>query len=530
MQPFAPNLNWMWSKIICYSLLIKMDIEGIDMDTISFWNAITQRTEEYPELSQDIEVDVAVVGGGITGITTALNLIKQGKKVAILEAKQIGGVTTSFSTGNLYIPIQPYYQNIVAKFNRETAKAIAQSRKFAIDYIEQTINEINITCNFARRPWYVYAKEDKAAFLDKEVNTFKQIDIDIEYTKQLPLSFSFNKAAIIANQARFNPLAYVTSIASYLKSQGCLIYENTRVLSIDEKEWCTLKTQHGTVTATKTVLATHTPIGINLTQEFTAPYRSYVVAAHLQDEHYPEGNFWDLSEPHHATSTHASTRNNNPDILMVAGNHHKTGQGTNRHARFTELEAFLKKNFSIKDIAYHWSAQHYHAADGIPYIGYVSRFAKHTYMATGFFADGLIYGTLAGIIVADLIVGKNNVLEKTYSANRFTPRASATFLVKENVNLFLQYLKDYPFAEVNNFNEVKKGEGKVLGMGGEKWAVFRDDNNQLHVVSAVCTHMKCIVNWNNAERSWDCPCHGSRFTCDGDVLEGPAIKPLKQKL
>lgn len=498
------------------------------MDTKSLWEAISTRSSTYPDLSKDTEVDVAIIGGGITGITAAAHLIKAGKKVAILEAGKIGGVTTGYSTGNLYIPVQPFYQNIYSKFNLEIAKSIAHSRKFAIDYIEKHVHEKKIQCNFSRRPWYGYTADHERISLDKEVELFKKMEIPIEYVNDLPLKFKFTKAVLISNQARFNPLQYVISMADDLVKQGCLIFENSRVTNIDEKDYCVVETAKAKVTAKKVLMATHTPIGINLTQMFTAPYRSYVVSVRLKDNIYPEGHFWDLDRPPHATCTHAVSTNN-PELLMVAGSHHKVGQGKDMITHYKELEKFLRNHFSVDEVAYQWSAQHYQSADNVPYIGLASRSAKHTYIATGYFADGLVYGTLAGIIIGDLILENKNPLTDTYQSNRFDPIASAKFITKENSNVLIQYLKDYPIFSSIDYNDVKKGEGKVLEINREKCAVSRDENNQLHIVSAVCTHMKCIVNWNNAEKTWDCPCHGSRFKQDGKVIEGPAKENLENK-
>lgn len=498
------------------------------MDTTSLWERISNRPSIYPELSKNCEVDVAIIGGGITGITAATHLIEGGKRVAIIEANQIGGVTTSCSTGNLYIAVQPFYQKIDSKFNFETAKIIAHSRKFAINYIERNVHEKNIRCNFFRRPWYGYTADHARISLEKEVNLLKKMEIPIDYIHELPLPFKFSKSVYMPNQARFNPLQYVISMADDLVRRGCLIFENTRVTHINENEVCLLETKNAKITAKKVLMATHTPTGINLKQMFTAPYRSYVVSARLKDNKYPEGHFWDLDCPPHATCTHAELTNN-PELLMVAGSHHKVGQSKDTLAHYKELEAFLHKHFSVAEIAYQWSAQHYKSADNVPYIGLASRSAKHTYIATGYFADGLVYGTLAGILIGDLILENKNPLIETCKSNRFDPIASLAFLAKENTNVFIQYLKDYTLISSKNYDNIKPGEGKIVEINHEKWGVSCDENNKLHAVSAVCTHMKCIVNWNNAEKTWDCPCHGSRFTQEGKVIEGPAIKDLENK-
>lgn len=498
-------------------------------DTISLWESITEDKRAYPKLDKDIQVDVAIIGGGITGVTTALHLVAAGKTVALMEANKIGSGTTGFSTGNLYVAVQPYYQHIVAKFNQDIAKKIAHSRQFAIDYIETNIKEKNIPCQFSRRPWFLFTSdESKLSFLEKEVETLKCLDIEIDFTHSMPVPLKFKKAAVMENQARFNPLQYVISLANDLDQKGCKVFENTRITEIQEfNDHCLLIANGRKITANQVVIATHTPIGVNLAQIFTAPYRSYVVAVELNDQAYPEGHFWDLDDPHHAVCTHA-IKGSKPELMLVAGSHHKTGQGKNLISHYKELSSFLENHFSVARVAYQWSAQHYQSADDVPYIGLASRFAKRTYIATGFSADGLIYGTLAGMIIGDEILKKENELNKIYNSNRFKPIASSVFLAKENVNVFMQYLKDYPLLTTESYDKIKIGEGKIIESNLEKLAVSRDENNQLHVVSAVCTHMKCIVNWNDAERTWDCPCHGSRFTCQGKVIEGPAKIDLKK--
>jgi nitrite reductase/ring-hydroxylating ferredoxin subunit len=390
----------------------------------ALWQHITTKSNAYPEFTSKIGVDVAIIGGGITGITIALRLLEAGKKVALIEARKIGEGTTGFSTGNLYIATQPFNHNIATKFNEDAVNVIAHSRKAAINYIEHNVREKNISCHFTRRPWFAYANtHEKAKQLDKEIAVLQKVGIDIQYTSDIPLPIQYKKAAVLNNQARFNPLQYVISMAEDLHKKGCLIFEKSRVIDIEENDCCRLQTAQGKIIAQNVVIATHTPIGIHRMHSFTAPYRSYVVGVHLKNNVYPDVQFWDL---------------------------------------------------------------------------------------------------VAGIIIGDLILGKNNVLAKTYQANRFKLTTSVGFLFKENMNILIQYLKDFPKIETENFNTIKMGEGKVVEINGEKCGVSRDTKNQLHIVSAVCTHMKCIVNWNNAEKSWDCPCHGSRFTPQGTIIEGPA--------
>jgi Rieske Fe-S protein len=326
-------------------------------------------------------------------------------------------------------------------------------------------------------------------------------------------------------------LRYVLGLATAVAQQGCRIFEHTTVHDYKEEEdHCLVKTSHGNVTCKQLVIATHIPIGIHTVQTVASPYRSYVVAMRLKSGEYPDAYFWHNDKTHHAITTH-STDSMKLDMLMIAGNHHKTGQASHQEYQhyFNELEAYARQHFDVASVEYRWSAQHYRSGDGVPYIGLTHKSAKRTYIATGFYADGLIYGTVAGMLLADMLTARENAWLKAFDATRGTNLATAAQFVKENANVAAQYLKDMPVGNVSHFSEIKPGEGKTIEIDSEKLAVYRDEENQLHVCSAVCTHMKCIVNWNNAERTWDCPCHGSRFMIDGSVIEGPAIENLQRK-
>ncbi|MBA2657196.1 MAG: FAD-dependent oxidoreductase [Tatlockia sp.] len=497
------------------------------MEKDSLWQKISHTTA-YTTLNESIEVDVLIVGGGITGITAALQLLTSGNKVAIVDSHTIGGLTTSLSTGNLYVTVQPFFQSITSKFDIETAIQVAKSRQLAINYIENTIADYKIDCNFSRRPWFAYTDGEKENFLEKELLIIKQLGIEADYVSQLPYNLNFKKAISIPNQARFNPLQYVSSLAEELASKGCLIYENTTVEDIQEADKiCSIKTAQGLIKAKHVFMATHTPLGLNLTQQFTAPYRSYVVALESSSKHYEEGQLINIDSSSYSISTHAY-KTHNPGIILIAGSHHKTGQGGDMVEHYSDIEQFSQKNFPESTVAFRWSAQHYQSADCLPYIGLQNSQSKRVYMATGYFADGLVYGTLAGLIVSDLIMKRIPFTQTLYSSTRSTPLASMKFLVKENTNILLQYIKDLPQSEQKTFENLKPGEGEVVEINREKCAVSRDQNNNLHMLCAVCPHMKCIVNWNNAEQTWDCPCHGSRFTQTGEVIEGPATSDLNQ--
>lgn len=502
----------------------------MELNTISLWKSISQKGTTFPPLTQDLQIDVAIIGGGITGLLTAYQLTQAGKKVAIFEKDNLAENTTGFSTGNLYVAVQPLYQQIKDKFNLDVAKTVIKSRQAAIDFIERLTVEHQLQCHFHRRPWYVYTNDkSKIKVIEKEAVLFQEANIAVYEEKQFPLPFKFKKAVRMDNQARINPMQFCLQMAEVLKNKDCSIFENTPISKFEEKdEHCYLTAGQYKVKAKDIVVATHTPLGINSKQMLMGPYRSYVVAAKLEGD-YPNGNFWDLEKPHHAISTHSEGVSPDLNILAVAGRHHKTGQDKHALKNFMALEKFIREGFKVKEIAYRWSAQHYQAADSLPYIGLISP-NKHIYMATGFFADGLVYGALSGLIIADKILGRENQWQSVYDPKRFTPLASAPAFIKESTNVFIQYMKDFPGnCDGHKASEVKNGEAKIIESGGEKIAAYRDSEGKLHAVSAVCTHMKCIVDWNTAEKTWDCPCHGSRFTIEGKVIEGPALIPLAQK-
>lgn len=498
------------------------------MQKDSLWIDTADAPTHFPQLQENIEVDVAIIGGGITGLISAYELIRNGKSVALLEGLRIASTTTGHSTGNLYVPVQPYFQNIISKFDVTTAKKIAETRALGIDFLENVVQETGIKCNFARRPWYLHTnKKKEVGFLEKELEAFKKIELDIEIPNHLPLDLEFKKAFRLNNQARFNPYQFCIKLADYLKEQGCLIFEKTRVHSYEEKKHCTIKTSHGEVRAKNIIIATHSPVGFNHVQMFIAPYRSYVVSAKLKNQECPDAMLWDVGQPHHSISTHP-WKGTSVELVMVAGQHHKTGQDKNAELNYDKLREFFKEKFEIESFPYQWSAQHFQSADDVPYIGLASHTAKNTYMATGYFADGLVYGTIAGTLLAGMILQKENPIHQVFNAQRIKPLASAGFVTKENLNVMTQFFKDYLSKPTVKLDSIRKGEGKIIDVNKKKCAAFRDENGELHVVSAVCTHLKCIVHWNNAEKSWDCPCHGSRFDTRGKVLEGPAMLDLEK--
>jgi glycine/D-amino acid oxidase-like deaminating enzyme/nitrite reductase/ring-hydroxylating ferredoxin subunit len=493
--------------------------------TESIWKAKASNTKATP-LTKDIEVEVAIVGGGITGITTAYLLAEEGIQVAVLESMSVGGGTTAGSTGNLYTMVDNRLHHIQAKFDDNTARKVAESRTTAVDLIEDLVFRHEIKCSFKRQPWILYSETGEEEEMIKTTKeTLKRFGLEVQDITSTSLPFSIKSGIRVENQAQFNPAAFVSGLAQNLKN-NCRIYENTPVHQIEKGATHILHTPNAKVKAAKVILATHTPKGVYGLHTTLFPHREYALAARLRSGDYPEGIFWSAE-----SKTHPSLRTYETEegkFLITVGYHHKVGQEDKDKDYFEDLEKNLRKYYDVEAVAYRWSAQHYKPADGLPYIGESTD--DRIYVATGFSTDGLTYGVVSALILRDLLTGRDNEWAEIYKAKRFTPLKSAKPFLKENLNVLGEYLKDYPgSAEAEKFSEVKKGEGKIVEVKDEKWAVHRSEDGNLCAASAVCTHMDCIVNWNNEEKTWDCPCHGSRFKPNGEVIEGPAFSPLDKR-
>lgn len=491
------------------------------------WQAAPD-TLVFPALDSDLDVDVAIVGAGITGITAAALLAQSGLRIVVLEAARVGLGTTGHSTGNLYAPVDSYLHKLASKWGDDKMLQVVESRRAAVDLIEKNTRDHALDCQFSRQPWVLYsmdASSDSDKLIEREYQAALKAGLDARVTNDLPLPYPIDRALVVSHQAQFHPLKYVRQLAAAIRSEQYRICEQTAVVDYDDKAGI-LKTAQHTVRARQIVLATHTPKGANAVQTELGPYREYAVAAPLAGQSLAGGIFWSVGAEKHSTRL---VEQDGKRYVLIIGEMHKTGQNDDP-AAYRKLEALLQARFQIDAAEFHWSAQQYRPADGLPYIGHAIG-APHLWVATGFAADGLTYGTLAATIIADAIAGKDNPYSELYSPRRFTPLKSASTFFKENLNVASHYMKDYlKSADATQLSDVARGEGRLVDIAGDKLAVYRDEAYQLHVLSPICTHLKCVVHFNQAERSWDCPCHGSRFAIDGTVLEGPALTPLQRRI
>ncbi|MFY9308227.1 MAG: FAD-dependent oxidoreductase [Bacteroidia bacterium] len=507
--------------------IISMEMKIGPQKNVSLWEATSPMNLSFNSFSGHEKADVVVIGGGISGITTAMLLSEAGKKVILLEARRIGMGTTGNSTGNLYAVVDEHLSVIKKRWNGDVMKALVQSRTSAIELIESVVKKYAIQCEFARHPFSYFAERlnaESEKFIHDEYESLLEAGLQPLIVNELSLPFKIEKGLSAPNQAQFNPLKYVSGIAKNI-SQFCYIYENSPVIDINTKDGI-VKTIAGQVKAEHIVMATHTPKGFSMVQTRMLPVREFGVAAELQKDVVPAGMFWSLGEEqkHSVRSYKANGKN----YVLSISEKFKTGQNNHTLGTLQKLEGYLTNHFPIGEITHRWGAQAYRSADGIPYIG---KYKNKLFIMTGFALDGLVYGTLGAMIISDLLCSKENQWSPIYNPHRFTPLKSAKRFFIERTNNFAQYMKDFPgIADTESIDSVPSGEGRIIEKDGEKLAVFRAENDEVKIVSAVCTHMKCIVRWNSAEQSWDCPCHASRFDTDGKVIEGPALHNLATKI
>lgn len=494
------------------------------MKSNSIWQDTARKPMESVFLDRNVEVDVAIIGAGITGLTTALELLEQGLSVALLESFQAGDSSTGQSTGNLYTTVSEGLAKLEEKWGREVTARVVASRQAAIDAIERRVNDHDIDCGFMRSPWYRLAPNPTTtAKLQHEYQASLNAGLDAKLLGETQWPLPAQETLVIENQAQFNPRQYARGLARIIKDKGGHLFEHSPVHEYDTKEG-RVRCDRGQVIARDIVLATHTPKGIRVLHTEVAPYREYGVALKMTGRACPEGAFWDMEPPYSVRNY----RYQGEDYLLVIGEMHKTGEQAGSEGRYEKIEQYARRHFDVGEVTHRWSAQNYKAADCLPYIGR-PWLSKNLYTATGFATDGLVYGTLAAMMISSQIAGDTNEWQDLYSPTRLTPAKSASRLVKDNLDVGRHFIQDYTgTGKASSLSEIPLDEGRLMKHNGEYLAVYRSEG-AVQTVSAVCTHMRCLVHWNEAESSWDCPCHGSRFNRNGDVLEGPALQPLEIK-
>jgi len=495
----------------------------------SFWLGTTPETD-YPALTDDVSVDVAVVGAGITGITAAVLLKRAGKTVALLESRRIVHGASGYTTAKVTSGHGSGYSKIRKGFGEDGARTYAEANEAAIERIAQFVEEDGIDCDFERKPNYVYAESSEdVEQLRQEAEVERKAGLAVSLVDETPLPFAVAAALRLENQAQFHPRKYLLALAATIPGDGSHVFEHSRVQDVKRGEPYEVTTERGIVRAADVVVATHLPIldrGLFFAKAY--PHRSYAVAAPLGQASDPEGMYINSGTP---TRSIRTMRDGDGVFLNVGGSGHKTGDEDDTPARYDQLEQFLRRHWpDAGEVRYRWSTQDYMPHDQVPYVGRLRRGSEHVYAATGYKKWGMTNGTAAAMIISDAILGRRNPWADLYDAKRLVRRSGLVSFLKENAAAGVHFVVDrLPRAERGAVGELEPGEGALIRVRGRKTAVYRDDAGSVHAMSPVCQHLYCIVDWNAAEKSWDCPCHGSRYDGRGRVIQGPTTKDLKRR-
>ena len=489
----------------------------------SYWNA-TAEAPSFPSLSGDLNVDVAIIGGGIVGITAARLLKDMGVTVAVIEARRVGRQVTGKSTAKMSSQHGIRYQTLEQKFGEDRARLYAEAQETGIRRISELAAQWNIEADIEPMPAYVYTNDESyVSQIEKEVEVAQRLGLPASLTRDTGLPFEVLTAMRWDNQAQFHPTKYVAGLAATIPGDGSHVFENSRALDWEPTR---VVTDRGTVTARNVVMATHLPLGqVGMYYSMAYPKAEPVIAAPIR--RVPPGMYKNAEEPGHSIRTH---RRNGQVYGIAAGTSFKPGHPDEERKYVADIERWLTEHFDAGPIEYRWINEDYTPMDSAPFIGWSSDMGTGYLVATGFDAWGISNGTAAAMIIADLATGKENRWLEIFDASRVKPIAGGAEFVKENAEVAAHLVGGYLSRKPKSFDELEPGHAAIMKIDGDNVAAFKDEAGVVHAVSAVCTHMGCLVGWNETDRTWDCPCHGSRFELSGEVIHGPATKPLGSHL
>jgi glycine/D-amino acid oxidase-like deaminating enzyme len=506
-----------------------------------YWPGMTTPTVEsywmesapprpFAPLGGDLDVDVAVVGAGIAGICTAWELTRAGRTVALLEADRVAAGVTGNTTAKLTAQHGLIYAKLTGSFGPEAARHYARTQSDALAHVARTAAELAIDCDLERLPAFTYAESpQRVEELRAEAHAAADAGLPASFVTTTALPYPVAGAVRVEDQAQFHPRRYLQALLADAVARGATVHERTRVVGLDEGTPCRLTVEGGaTVTAHDVVVTTHYPVFDRaLLFARLKPRRELVVAAVIDAARDPGGMY--LSPEGHLRSVRTAPYGEGRRLLIVTGETFTPGTG-NVEERYERLADWTAKHFGATELAYRWAAQDNDTTDGVPYIGPLHLGARHTYVATGFGGWGMTNGVFAGRLLAALLAGQEPPEADLFDPRRLHPLVDTPALVKANLSVARHFVGDrVRRSHVDSVDEIRPGSGAVVRIRGERCAVYRDEAGVAHAVSATCTHLGCVVDFNDAERSWECPCHGSRFDVDGSVLQGPAVAPLERR-
>lgn len=492
----------------------------------SLWQDAVDNYRSVNKADHSVLYDIVIVGGGITGITSALLMQNVGLKCLVLEANSLCFGTTGGTTAHINTLLDVSYSTIEKKFSKEKAKLVADSVKEAVTLIKEHVGKYDIDCEYEETTATLFAKTDKQKQeLEKISKATADAGIGNEFVNKISIPIKFLKAISVGGQAKFIPVRYVYALAEEFEKAGGVILQQCRVTKADENENVEIETSKGKYKSRFLVYATHIPPGVNLLHFRCVPQRSYAMAVKLKYEDYPDDLLYDMYNPYHYYRTQEI---DGEKYFIVGGEDHKTAHEENQEYCLLRLESHVRKYFDIDEIAYKWSSQYYESPDGLPYIGQMPGHEK-IYVATGFGGNGMPYSTVSAILLTRIFTGQDSPYKDLYDPNRLKPVAGFSSFVSHNADVVKQFAsRMFSGEQLHQLAELATGEGKIVEFEDEKVAIYKDEQGMVHALSPTCTHAGCEVKWNNAELTWDCPCHGTRYSYDGRVMNGPATKDLSK--
>jgi glycine/D-amino acid oxidase-like deaminating enzyme/Rieske Fe-S protein len=496
-----------------------------DGKNLSLWQNVEERFIIEDKKPVDILFDVVIVGGGITGLTTGYELQRQGKKCLLLEAHNLCFGTTGGTTAHVNNFFDTTYAQVTSDFGKEGSKNLAQAAKDALNLFATNIESLQIDCGYRLMDGIVYAKdENQAKELDEMYESAVESGISAAYVNKIPIADSFQRALAFKRQAQLHPVKYVYALAREFQKAGGVIIENCFVKDVSQKQKLEVETTLGTMQSEKIIYATHIPPGINVLHLRCAPYRSYVMAIELEDDAYPPDATYDMMDPYHYYRTQEI---DNQKYLIAGGGDHKTGHEENTELPFDKLEQYLRTIFKIREIKYRWSSQYFEPADGLAYIGHLPGASDNIFAATGFGGNGITYSHIAANILAAKIIQNTDLYGGMFSPGRVKPVAGFTNFVKENADVVSSLIVDrFKISSIETLADIPTDSADTVKYKHHNMAVYKNERGELFCLNPTCTHLKCTVKWNQTERSWDCPCHGARYSVTGEVITGPGTRPL----
>lgn len=494
--------------------------------SVSYWSS-TYPLPILPNLEKEIQCDVAIIGAGIGGLMCAYLLLKEGKTVAVLDQGSLAGGQTCRTTGHLAYFLDDHFYELENLFGLSGLKAAIQSHKDAIQLIEHICQEEHIACDFERLDGHLFNHPS----VPSDIVTAEFIAAEHAHEEvrlwESPFSFFESKQVVtVPNQAQFHPLKYIDGLYKAILKRGGHVYQGAHVVDVKGGDSCEAFTDKGIkVTAKSIIVATNSPINNRfILHTKQAAYRTYVIAAYIPKNSVPKALYYDTVDPYHYVRVYSEAER---DVLIIGGEDHKTGQQTRPKRCYEKLEAWARERFSmIKKIDFAWSGQVMEPIDGLAFLG-KNPLEKNIYVITGDSGNGLTHTTIGALLIRDSILERPSPYAALYDPSRKTISSLDEF-AKENLNVGVQYGKWLFPEDKFNPSQIEKASGAVIQKGVEKLAVYKDEKGEIHEFSAVCPHLGCVVAWNDAEKTWDCPCHGSSFDCQGRVINGPAVSNLKK--